>query len=134
MQVMDRCVLDIELPKDESAQYRLAKAIVNVQGPGLAGHYFVSSSFTRKRENQIPLLFLRLFAMQFKVHNPEKAIMFLCIRLPVHCRNKADTSSDQGLNFYVYGFNKDERDGNVIFKTFSEQGFVDDLASAAALC
>jgi uncharacterized protein (TIGR00661 family) len=38
-----------------------------------------------------------------------------------------------GITFYVYGFNKDEKDKNVIFKTFSEAGFVKDLASARAV-
>jgi len=37
------------------------------------------------------------------------------------------------LEFYVYGYNKEEKDKNVVFKTFSEGGFVHDLASAKAV-
>ena len=44
MQVMDRCTLDIEIPKDERTNYKLAKAIVNAKVPGCR-HYFVSSFF-----------------------------------------------------------------------------------------
>lgn len=35
--------------------------------------------------------------------------------------------------FYVYGFNKNLVNKNIIFKTFSEDGFVSDLASAKAV-
>ena len=35
--------------------------------------------------------------------------------------------------FYIYGFNKDETLGNLHFKLFSEQGFLDDLASCKAV-
>lgn len=37
------------------------------------------------------------------------------------------------ITFYVYGMNKNEQDGNIIFKPFSEQGFINDLASAKAV-
>lgn len=33
--------------------------------------------------------------------------------------------------FRVYGYNTDKTDGNLTFRTYSEQGFLDDLASAA---
>jgi len=35
--------------------------------------------------------------------------------------------------FYVYGFNRNENCGNVILKKFSEEGFIEDLASAKAI-
>lgn len=35
--------------------------------------------------------------------------------------------------FYVYGMNRDEQEGNVVFKPFSEKGFIDDLASCKAV-
>lgn len=36
-------------------------------------------------------------------------------------------------NFIVYGFNKDEIDGNLTYKSFNEDEFYDDLASAKAV-
>jgi len=35
--------------------------------------------------------------------------------------------------FIVYGYNKAQKDENLIFKTFSKQGFLDDLASSKAV-
>jgi uncharacterized protein (TIGR00661 family) len=35
-------------------------------------------------------------------------------------------------NFLIYGFNVSKKDSNLRFKTFSEQGFIDDLASCKA--
>ena len=35
--------------------------------------------------------------------------------------------------FLVYGYNKEEQDGNIIFKAFSKSGFLSDLASSKAV-
>ncbi len=35
--------------------------------------------------------------------------------------------------FIVYGYNKAQEDENLIFKTFSKEGFLDDLASSKAV-
>lgn len=133
MQVMDRCILDIEIPKDERSNYKLAKAIVNVKVPGCR-HYFVSSFFhaeTRKSNTTIVPPIVR-DAIQYA--QPRKGNHILVYQTSSSLSGiKQILHQIKDLNFYVYGFNKDERDGNVIFKTFSEQGFVDDLASAAAV-
>ena len=44
MQVMERCTLDIDIPKEETNNYRLAKTIVKAKVPG-AKHYYISSFF-----------------------------------------------------------------------------------------
>ena len=132
MQVMDRCTLDIEIPKDERGNFKLAKAILNAKVPGCR-HYFVSSFFTaeiRKANTIVPPI-VRDAIQQAR---PTRGNHILVYQTSSSLSGMKQILHDiKGLNFYVYGFNKDERDGNVIFKTFSEQGFVDDLASAAAV-
>jgi uncharacterized protein (TIGR00661 family) len=133
MQVMDRCTLGVEIPKDERNNYKLAKAIVNAKVPGCR-HYFVSSFFSaeiRKANTTIVPPIVRDAIQQVK---PSRGNHILVYQTSSSLAGMKQILQDiKGLNFYVYGFNKDERDGNVIFKTFSEQGFVDDLASAAAV-
>ncbi len=133
MQVMDRCTLAIEIPKDERTNFKLAKAIVNAKVPG-GRHYFVSSFFNaeiRKANTTIVPPIVRDAIQQAK---PTRGNHILVYQTSSSLAGmKPILQGIRDLNFYVYGFNKDERDGNVIFKTFSEQGFVDDLASAAAV-
>ena len=133
MQVMDRCTLDIEIPKEERNNYKVAKAIVNAKVPG-GRHYYVSSFFDaeiRKANTTIVPPIVRDAIQQAR---PTRGNHILVYQTSSSLAGmKQILQGIKGLSFYVYGFNKDERDGNVIYKTFSEQGFVDDLASAAAV-
>ncbi|MGD8926397.1 MAG: glycosyltransferase family protein [Thioalkalispiraceae bacterium] len=38
-----------------------------------------------------------------------------------------------GESFIVYGYDKEQQDGNIIYRPFSKQGFLDDLASCKAV-
>ncbi|HMG89664.1 MAG TPA: MJ1255/VC2487 family glycosyltransferase [Chryseolinea sp.] len=133
MQVMDRCTLDIEIPTDEQNNYKLAKAIVNAKVPGCR-QYFVSSFFNadiRKTNTTIVPPIVRDAIQQAKPTRGNHILVYQTSSSLSGMKQILHGITD--INFYVYGFNKDERDGNVTFKTFSEQGFVDDLASAAAV-
>lgn len=133
MQVMDRCLLEIDIPATEKNNYRLAKAIVNAKVPGCA-QYFITSFFdaplVKKNTSLVPPI-VRQAILQAAVTPGTHILVY-------------QTSSTQtrvlevlkelpAITFYVYGFNKDLKDGNVIFKSFSEEGFVKDLASARAV-
>jgi len=133
MQVMDRCTLDIEIPTDERNNYKLAKSIVNAKVPGCR-HYFVSSFFNaeiRKTNTTIVPPIVRDAIQQAKPSRGNHVLVYQTSSSLSGMKQILHGIKD--LNFYVYGFNRDERDENVIFKTFSEEGFVNDLASAAAV-
>lgn len=133
MQVLNRCELDIKIPKVEKKNFRLSKAIVKAKLPG-CDHYFISSFFNaevkKKRTTLVPPI-IREAVLNAKVSNGKHILMY----------QTSSTLSDvkeilqqlPGVKFYVYGFGKDETDGNVVFKSFSEDGFVKDLAGARAV-
>jgi uncharacterized protein (TIGR00661 family) len=133
MQVINRCDLEIEIPAEEKKNYRLSKSIVKVKVPQ-ANHYFITSFFEaniRKEKTTMVPPIVREAIIQAKVISGNHVLMY-------------QTSSKQSnvlevlhqipeCTFFVYGFNKDLTDRNVIFKSFSEEGFVNDLASAKAV-
>jgi uncharacterized protein (TIGR00661 family) len=133
MQVMNRCTLDIEVPKTEKQNYRLSKTIVKAKVPG-CDYYFISSFFEaeikKKRTELVPPI-IRKAILNGKVSNGKHIIMYQTSSTLNNVKEILHQLPD--IKFYVYGFGKDEHDKNVTFKSFSEQGFVDDLASARAV-
>lgn len=133
MQVIDRCTLDIEIPKEEKANYRLAKNIVMAKVPA-CDHYLISSFFdaTIKKKNTSLVPPIVREAIQtakvskgnhllvYQTSDSLKTVKEILAQLP-------------GEKFFVYGMNQDLTEGNVVFKPFSESGFIADLASAKAV-
>ena len=133
MQVMNRCELDIKIPKTEKKNYKLSKAIVKAKLPG-CDHYFISSFFDAKIKKKNTTLvppIIREAVLKAKVNNGKHILMYQTSSTLSDVKEILQQLPD--VKFYVYGFGKDETDGNVVFKSFSEDGFVRDLASARAV-
>lgn len=133
MQVMDRCQLDIAIPAEEKNNYRLAKSIVGAKVPGCR-HYFITSFFDapiRKKDTSLVPPIVRDIICQASVSSRDHVLVYQTSSSLAGIKQVLHQIPD--LQFYVYGFNKDEKDQNVVFKTFSETGFVEDLASAKAV-
>jgi uncharacterized protein (TIGR00661 family) len=133
MQVMDRCTLDIAISKEEKTNYRIAKAIVQAKVPG-CDHYFISSFFDaeiKKKNTSIVPPIVRQIIQDAKTSKGKHMVMY-----QTSSSLKTVTEVLQQLpneTFYVYGMNMDATEGNVVFKPFSEAGFIKDLASAKAV-
>ncbi|QQS07313.1 MAG: UDP-glucuronosyltransferase [Fibrobacterota bacterium] len=129
MQVINRCQLDISVPDAERESYLLAKGIIKAKVP-YCDRYLVSAFFQAtpcKKNTEIITPILRDKILQAKESRKDHILVY-------------QTSSSQddmvpGLQsvwrekFLVYGFNRDEGHGNVQLKKFSEDGFIEDLAS-----
>jgi uncharacterized protein (TIGR00661 family) len=133
MQVMNRCALDITISKEEKSNFQLAKSIVKAKVPG-CDHYFITSFFdaeTTKKNTSIVPPIIRQAILDAKLTKKNHILMY-----QTSSSLKTVKESLQQLpneTFYVYGMNQDYTDGNVVFKPFSEKGFIDDLASAKAV-
>ncbi len=133
MQVIDRCKLNIEIPKTEKNNFTLAKAIVKAKLPR-CDHYLISSFFDaeiKKKDTEFVPPIIRDAIINAKVSNAGHILMYQTssslpgVKKMLHCL--------PDVKFYVYGFGIDEQDKNVTFKSFSEDGFVNDLASSRAV-
>ncbi len=133
MQVMDRCVLDITITKEEKGNYRLAKNIVKAKVPG-CDHYFISSFFDapikKKNTSLIPPI-IRKAIQDAKVTKGKHILMYQTSSSLKTVKETLWLLPEE--TFYVYGMNIDEKEGNVIFKPFSEADFIADLASSKAV-
>lgn len=133
MQVMDRCVLDIAINPKEKSNYQLAKSIVKAKVPGCE-HYLISSFFkaeVRKKNTTLVPPIIREAILNAKVSAGNHVLMYQTSSSITNVKEVLHSLPAE--KFLVYGFNKEEADGNVQFKKFSEEGFVKDLASAKAV-
>lgn len=133
MQVINRCKLDIPIPASEKNNFNISKSIVKVKVPN-ADHYFISSFFEAKLLKDRTTLvspIIREAIINAQIQEGNHILMYQSSSNI----NKVTEVLHQipEYTFYVYGFNKDLVNKNIIFKTFSEDGFVSDLASAKAV-
>jgi uncharacterized protein (TIGR00661 family) len=133
MQVMDRCALDIVITKEEKNNYRLAKNIVKAKVPG-CDRYLISSFFeaeiVKKNTVLVPPI-IREAIIKAKVTKGRHILMY---QTSSSLKTVKETLLQlPGETFYVYGMNLDETVDNIVFKPFSEAGFIKDLASAKAV-
>ncbi|WP_005032400.1 MJ1255/VC2487 family glycosyltransferase [Holophaga foetida] len=133
MQVINRCHLGFPIPEHETENYRLAKAIIKAKVPFCA-RYLVTSFFDappcKPRTEVVPPI-LRDAILAAKPCEADHILVY----------QTATSQSDlleglrevKGQEFRVYGFNRNEAHGQVVLKSFSEEGFIDDLTSCKAV-
>jgi uncharacterized protein (TIGR00661 family) len=130
IQVITRCKLEIDIPSDEKDNYRIAKGITSLRVPSCY-HYFLSTFFNPEiiKENTTlvpPILRDEIINAKTGTHD----------HILIYQTSSSQTTLLDILNdvskekFLVYGFNKDEVVGNCQLKSFSEIGFINDLATA----
>ena len=134
MQILNRCKLEVELPRKEKNAFRLARAVVKSKLPG-CDHYLITTFFfppLRKKRTSLypPILRDGILDARASATRGEHVLVY----------QTSDTFTDliptlQKLphKFLVYGLKRNEELGNVTLKDFSETGFVDDLKSARAV-
>jgi len=133
MQVMDRCALDIEISSKEKNNYRLAKNIVRAKVP-TCEHYFISSFFDakiKKKNTSLVPPIIREAIEKAKVSSGKHILMYQTSSSLKAVKEILKQLPEE--NFIVYGMNQDLIEDNVVFKPFSEIGFIADLASAKAV-
>ncbi|UOQ67171.1 glycosyltransferase family protein [Hymenobacter volaticus] len=133
MQIISRARLDVAVPAAERDNLELARQIVRAKLPR-SHHYFVATFFPLPVIKPNTTLVPPIIRPEILTAQPTKGEHVLVYQ-------SATTQSNlvpllQGLpnqEFRVYGFNKEESHSNVQLKAFSEQGFIDDLASTRAV-
>ncbi|TAE87088.1 MAG: UDP-glucuronosyltransferase [Bacteroidetes bacterium] len=133
MQVINRCKLDVTIPAEERNQFRLAKSIVQAKVPG-AEHYYITSFFnaaTSKENTSIVPPIIRDAIINVKPRAGNHVLMYQTSSTLINV--KKILKQLPHISFIVYGMNRDEQDENICFKPFSEEGFIQDFASAKAV-
>ena len=124
MQIINRCKVDINIPKSEKKNYLIAKNIVKSKLPGCE-HYIITTFFDAERVKQNTTLIppiMREEIINASLRNNNHIV--------VYQSSSSLTNLKEALRelpretFYVYGFNQDKKDRNIHFKLFSEEGFI----------
>jgi uncharacterized protein (TIGR00661 family) len=133
MQIIDRCRHPPEILKGVASDYRLTKAIVNTK-VARANRYFITTFFypeVRKKNTSLhpPILRPEILAAR-----PEPGGHLLVYQTSTSNKALPEILQRSGIECRVYGLRRDlkrdVREGRVLYRPFSEQGFIDDLRTA----
>jgi len=133
MQIIDRCRHAPEILKGLGAELQLTKAIVRTK-VARAFHYYVTTFFyppVRKTKTSLHPPILRPEILTARPDSGEHLLVY-----QTSPSNKALPAilERSGLECRVYGLRRDLktdiREGRVLYRPFSERGFVDDLRTA----
>jgi len=133
MQAIDKC--EIEFPERLQPVFLVTKKIVHDRVPR-AAHYIITTFFDapvrdkyRDKVSLVPPI-LRDEILKAEVSRGDHVLVYQTSQSAV---GLPDILKAAGGNFLVYGFNRDEDDGRVIYRSFDETRFVRDLASCRAV-
>ena len=136
MQIINRCEHAREIIDGHERDFELAKGIVKVKMPGSL-HYLVTTFFTpeiRKARTSLHPPILRKEILEAKREIGEHLLVYQTSTSNTELPNILKRS---GLECRIYGQRRDIKedvvDGNLRYRPFSEQGFIDDLRTSKAV-
>lgn len=133
MQVMSRGKLEIKIPESQRTNYRLGRHIVQAKVPHCQ-HYLITSFFPVPELKEHTTVVPPIMREAILKTQPSNGAHILVYQSSTSQKNLVEMLQSLPLEtFRVYGFNKTETHDNVQLRSFSEQGFIDDLASAKAV-
>lgn len=136
MQVINRCEHDPELLAGHRATYELTRALVKGKLPGCF-HYLVSTFFSPQVRKARTTLLPPILRPEILAAKSEPGEHLLVYQTATTHTELTSFLKQAGLPCRVYGVRRDLTedlvDGNLTYRPFSEQGFIDDLRTARAV-
>jgi len=137
-QIISRCRLGKFAKQAVKVDYQMTKAFVRAKLPACK-HYVITTFFfptVRKRyEDDTTLVppILRQSILDAKKRTTTGDHVLVYQTSTSDTKLLGELERVRGAKFIVYGLRRNARQGNCILKEFSEDGFVEDLASARAV-
>jgi uncharacterized protein (TIGR00661 family) len=136
MQIINRCTHDPAILEGHEASFQLAKGLVKAKLPG-AYHYLITTFFyppIRKERTSLHPPILRPEILAAKTEAQDSGDHLLVYQTYTTNRELPELLKRTGIPCRVYGLRRDlkeeVRDGNLVYKPFSEAGFIEDLRTA----
>jgi uncharacterized protein (TIGR00661 family) len=130
MQIINRCLHDHRITEGHEGAFQIAKGIVKAKIPA-AYHYLITTFFrpvVRKPRTSLHPPILRPEILAAKSEDGEHLLVY---QTSTTNHELPELLKATGAECRVYGFKRhlkaDERDGNLLYRPFSEQGFIEDL-------
>ncbi len=136
MQIINRCTHEPSMLAGYEESFEMTKGIVKAKLPG-AFHYLITTFFyppVRKERTTLAPSILRPQILEAKSQPGDHLLVY-----QTSTTNTAllEGLKKSGLDCRIYGMRRelkeDQREGNLLFRPFSEAGFIDDLRTARAV-
>ncbi|MCA1829757.1 MAG: teichoic acid biosynthesis protein, partial [Myxococcales bacterium] len=133
MQIINRCKHDEEILRGQETSFQIAKGVIKAKVPG-AYHYLITTFFyppVRKKRTSLHPPILRPEILAAKRESGDHLLVY-----QTYTTNKElpELLKGTGLECRIYGLRRDlkepVREGKLVYKPFSEAGFIDDLRTA----
>ena len=124
----------IHYPEHKRIEMLKAKGVIKTYVVKPKFHILTSFFYPKIRAKKNAIIYppvIREDILKLEPTNGDHVIVYQTSRESVKLVRKLKALKDE--KFIVYGFNKDEVDGNLTYKPFNEDVFYDDLASAKAV-
>jgi uncharacterized protein (TIGR00661 family) len=135
-QIISRCRHDDDIIEAHAVDFQTTKAFIKLKLPGCK-HYLVTTFFyppvKEKYAHNTTLVppILREAILSAEPTDGEHVLVYQTSTSDTRLLDVLGSLAPQ--KFVVYGLRRDELRGNCVVKNFSEQGFIDDLASSRAV-
>jgi uncharacterized protein (TIGR00661 family) len=133
IQIVHRCAHSKAIIKGYEKDFRLANAIVKSKLPGCA-HYLITTFFYPRVAKARTTLHPPVLRREILDARSEPGDHLLVYQTSTSNKTLVDSLRKSGVPCRVYGMKRelarDEVDGNLTYRPFSEAGFIDDLRTA----
>lgn len=124
--------LVLEVPKKYRKEYLLCRLVIRLFIPK-ADYYFVTSFFNEKITKKQTFLFPPILRKEVVNLRPTQGNHVLVYQTSTSNQRLLTLLQQIPEKFIIYGYNQDKKRGNLLFKKFSTQGFLEDLAACKAV-
>ncbi|MBQ6098257.1 MAG: glycosyltransferase [Methanobrevibacter sp.] len=124
----------IDYPKDQIGEMLKAKGVIKTYVVNPKIHILTSFFYPKIKPRKHAVIYppiIREDILKLKPRKGKHIVVYQTSRESERLVRKLKALKNE--QFIVYGFNKDELDGNLTYKSFNEDEFYDDLASAKAV-
>jgi uncharacterized protein (TIGR00661 family) len=136
MQIINRCRHDPDLLAGHEDPFELTRSIVKAKTPG-AFHYLITTFFRPPVRKERTTLVPSILRPEILAAKPEAGEHLLVYQTSTTNQALLDVLRRAGVPCRIYGMRRDITfdvvDGNLTFRPFSEEGFIDDLRTARAV-
>ena len=125
---------DISYPQNQRLEMLKAKAVIKTYVVKPKIHIITSFFYPKVRGNHHAVIYppiIREDILKLEPTEKDHIIVYQTSKESIKLVKRLKALKDE--KFIVYGFNKEEVDGNLTYKLFNEDVFYDDLASAKAV-
>jgi len=136
IQILNRCRHPVDVLAGKETDFLVAKAVVKAKLPGCF-HYLVTSFFYPEVMKPRTSLHPPVLRPQILAARPEAGDHLLVYQTSTSNAALPQILAGCGRECRVYGLRRDltaeVREGNLVYRPFGEQGFIDDLRTAQAV-